>query len=181
MFAIFGKKKLSEDKLSNIAVNSILDTVDQGFPEIAEIIKNSPELITEIDINDSHRDVFLLIVIAANLQTLPHYLDSHHDSRVASKIIEKFALVFDVDESEFEKAINEYKSFLKKVNHPSNNTLYSVSKAVFHKFGLANLQEEYFKNMKVPNPLFLKRLDEVTPIFLFDWESITDKYQVVKG
>lgn len=180
MFAIFGKKKLNENKLSNITVNAILDTVDQGFPEVAEIIKNSPELITEVEINNNHQDIFLLIVIAANLQILPQHLESHQDSRVASKIIEKFALVFDVEASDFEQAINEYKSFLKKVNHPSNNTVYSMSKAVFHKFGLAEFQEEYFRNMKAPNPLFLKRLDEVMPIFLFDWESITAKYQLVE-
>lgn len=181
MFAIFGKKKLNENKLSNIAVNSILDTVDQGFPEVAEIIRNSPELVAQVEINDSHQDIFLLIIIAANLQIIPQHLESHQDSRVAAKIVEKFAQVFDVDTDEFERVINEYKSFLKKVNHPSNNTLYSMSKAVFHKFALAELQEEYFRNMKAPNPLFLKRLDEVMPIFLFDWESITDKYQLVEG
>lgn len=42
MFAIFGKKKLNENKLSNIAVNAILEAVDEGFPEIQEIILNSP-------------------------------------------------------------------------------------------------------------------------------------------
>lgn len=181
MFAIFGKKKLNENKLTNIAVNSILDTVDQGFPEVAEIIKNSPELVIEAQLSESHQDIFLLIIIAANLQILPQHLESHQDSRVASRIIEKFALVFDVETNEFERVINEYQSFLKKVNTPSNNTLYSMSKAVFHKFMLADLQEEYFRNMKAPNPLFLKRLDEVMPIFLFDWEKITDKYQLVEG
>lgn len=180
MFTLFGKKKLNENKLSNIAVNTILDTVDQGFPEVAEIIKNSPELIAEVEISTAHQDVFLLIIIAANLQLIPKHLEAHQDSRVTNKILEKFALVFDLEVSEFEKAINEYKSYLKKVNHPSNNTLYSISKAVFHKFGLADLQEEYFRNMKAPNPLFLKRLDEVMPIFLFDWESITSKYQLVE-
>lgn len=180
MFTLFGKKKLNENKLSNIAVNTILDTVDQGFPEVAEIIKNSPELIAEVEINSVHQDIFLLIIIAANLQLIPKHLEAHQDSRVTSKILEKFALVFDLEVSEFEKAINDYKSYLKKVNHPSNNTLYSISKAVFHKFGLADLQEEYFRNMKAPNPLFLKRLDEVMPIFLFDWESITSKYQLVE-
>ena len=40
---IFGKKKLKEDKLANIFVNSILQTVDECFTDIVGIIKESPE------------------------------------------------------------------------------------------------------------------------------------------
>ena len=180
MFAIFGKKKLNENKLSNIAVNAILEAVDEGFPEIQEIILNSPELILDFELDSTAKDKFLLIVIAANLQIAPKFLESHQDSRVINQIIEKFALVFDVEPAVFEKAINDYMAFLKKVNHPSNNTLYSMTKAIFFKFELADYQEEYFRNMKAPNPLFLKRLDEVMPIFLFDWEAVTNKYQLVE-
>jgi hypothetical protein len=180
MFAIFGKKKLNENKLSNIAVNAILEAVDEGFPEIEAIILNSPELIVEFELIPEAKDRFLLIVIAANLQIAPKFLESHQDSRVFNQIIEKFALVFDVDTSAFEKAINDYMAFLKKVNHPSNNTLYSMAKAIFFKLELADYQEEYFRNMKSPNPLFLKRLDEVMPIFLFDWEGVSTKYQLVQ-
>lgn len=182
MFTLFGKKKISENKLSNIAVNAILDAVDKGFPEIVEIIKNSPELVLEPKISaddESLKNQFMLIVIASNLHLIPKYIDAQHDSKLIQKIIEKFALVFDVDAMDFEKAINDYKSLLNRVNHPSNNIVYAMPKGIFHKFNLADFQEEYFRNMKSPNPLFLKRLDEVMPLFIFNWEEITNKYQLV--
>ncbi len=182
MFTIFGKKRLSENKLSNIAVNAILDAVDKGFPEIVEIIKNSPELVLDPNLSaedESLKNQFMLIVVATNLYLLPKFIDSQHDSQLIHKILEKFALVFDVETNDFEKAINDYQNFLKKVNHPSNNMVYAMPKGIFHKFNLADFQEDYFRNMKSPNPLFLKRLDEVMPLFIFDWEEITNKYQLV--
>jgi len=64
------------------------------------------------------------------------------------------------------------------VNHPSKNTLYGMSKAVFHKFHLNDYQESYFKNMRTPNPLFLKRMDDVLNNFLWDWEEFFKRHKL---
>ena len=55
-----------------------------------------------------------------------------------------------------------------------------MSKAIFHKYNLNDFQEDYFKNMKAPNPLFLKRLDEIVSHFIWDWDSIKAKLKVVE-
>lgn len=54
-----------------------------------------------------------------------------------------------------------------------------MSKAVFFKYNLNDYQEEYFRQMKTPNPIFLKNLDEVMRHFLWDWEVFNEKYKVV--
>jgi hypothetical protein len=51
---------------------------------------------------------------------------------------------------------------------------------VFFKYELGQYQEDYFKNMNSPNPLFLKRLDEAMKLFLFNWAETKDNYQIVE-
>lgn len=177
---IFGKKKLKEDKLANIFVNSILQTVDECFSDIVGIIRDSPEFIQTPDVKESNDSKFLLIVIAANLKEIPKHLEAHQDNRLINLVITKFCGVFDVDFDKLEGTLREYQSYLSRVNHPSNNNLYAMSKAVFFKYDLGKYQEDYFKNMNSPNPLFLKRLDEAMKLFLFNWSETKENHQIVQ-
>ena len=65
-----------------------------------------------------------------------------------------------------------------KKNHPSRNMIYAMSKGVFDKYLLYNFQDEYFKRMQAPNPLFLKRMDEVLENFVWDWDVFFKKYRL---
>jgi len=176
---IFGKKKLKEDKLANIFVNTTLEAVDTGFSDIVGLIKDSPEFIKtpDLDANDDSR--FMLIVIAANLKEIPRHLEAHQDNRMINMIITKLSAVFDVNFDKLEGILREYQSYLSRVNHPSNNNLYAMSKALFFKYELGQYQEEYFRNMNAPNPLFLKRLDEAMGLFLYNWEGTKNEFQLV--
>ena len=178
MFAIFGKKKIKEDVVANIFVNSILNTIDKGFPEIVGIINDAPEFITSPNISHTDVDNFTLIVIAGNLLYIPQHLPHSKDESINNLILSKLSRVFDVDQERFENVIKEYQCYLAKVNHPSKNTLYGMSKAIFGKYDLNQFQDEYFKNMKSPNPMFLKRLDEAMENFIWNWDSFNQKYQI---
>ena len=177
---IFGKKKLKEDKLANIFVNSILQTVEECFSDIIGIIKESPEFVNTPEIETNQDSKFLLIVIAANLKEIPRHLEAHQDNRVINLIITKLSGVFGVEFDKLEGTLREYQSYLSRVNHPSNNNLYAMSKAVFFKYDLGQYQEDYFKNMNSPNPLFLKRLDEAMKLFLFNWAETRENHQLVE-
>ena len=177
---IFGKKKLKEDKLANVFVNSILQTVDECFSDIVGIIKESPEFTSTPNIETSNDSKFLLIVIAANLKEIPKHLEAHQDNRLINLVITKLCGVFDVEFDKLEGTLREYQSYLSRVNHPSNNNLYAMSKAVFFKYDLGQYQEDYFKNMNSPNPLFLKRLDEAMKLFLFNWAETKDSHHIVE-
>ena len=177
---IFGKKRLKEDKLANIFVNSTLQSVEDGFDDIVGLIKESPEFITEPQLGEVNDSKFLLIVIAANLKEVPKQLEAHQDNRVINLIITKLSAVFDVDFDRLENTLREYQSYLSRVNHPSNNNLYAMSKSVFFKYDLGQYQADYFRDMNAPNPLFLKRLDEAMKLFLFDWKQTSKDYQITK-
>ena len=179
MFAIFGKKKIKEDVLANVFVNSILDTIDDGFPEVIGIINESPEFVTSPNLLEENSDGFTFIVIAANLSFISKHLDHSISDRFIQIAVSKFSQAFDVNEEKFASVIKKYQTYLCKVNHPSKNMLYAMSKGIFGKYKLNEYQDEYFKNMKSPNPMFLKRLDEVMTNFIWNWEAFSQKHQIV--
>jgi len=43
---------------------------------------------------------------------------------------------------------------------------------------LNDFQDEYFKRMQVPNPLFLKRMDEIMGNYLWNWDAFFKKYRI---
>ncbi len=178
MFAIFGKKKIKEDVVANIFVNSILETIDNGFPEIVGILNDAAEFTTSPNLSEKDNDRFTLIVIAGNLAYIPMYLSHSKDERIIRLIFSKLSKVFDVDQERLESVIKEYQTYLSKINHPSKNTLYAMSKAIFGKYELYDYQDEYFKNMKSPNPMLLKRLDEAMENFLWNWETFNQKHYI---
>ena len=180
MFDILFKKKIQEDKLADYFVGSILRMVDEGFPDIVEIINTDPHFITSprIKINDS--DKFLLIVIAGNLKFVPKHFNDYQDIRLIDVIVRKFSQILGTTHHDLKEAIRIYQSYFTKVNHPSKNTHYAMSKAFFYKYGLNEHQEEYFKNMKAPNPILLKKLDEIFTHFIWDWEYFKEKFRIVE-
>ena len=179
MFKIFGKKKVKEDVVANIFVNSILNTIDQGYPEIVGIINDSPEFLISPELHVNDDDQFILIVFAANLTYISDHLHDNKDHRITNLIISKLSNVFDCDKDQLEKVIKEYQCYLAKVNHPSKNMKYAISKGIFGKYKLNDFQDEYFKNMRSPNPMLLKRLDEAMDNFIWNWDAFMQKHQIV--
>lgn len=178
MFGLLVKKKLDHNRLANVFVNSLNEAVESGFGDVAGMINDDPAFIHDPKIDESYADSFMLLVLVGNLK----YLDSHFESDDAKeinlKIIEKFAQIYEMSPSDFERVVSECDSFISRVNHPSKNTLYGMSKALFYKFNLNEYQEIYFKSMRSPNPLFLKRMDEVMMNYLWDWAAFFKKHRL---
>jgi hypothetical protein len=172
------KRKLSDNQVANIFINAIFDTVDNGFKEVAQLINEDVAFVNSpsIDVND-HGE-FGLIVIVGNLSYLESTFDADQAGRVEKIIFEKLSKIYNIQEVEFTKMIREYQNFITKVNHPSKNMIYGMSKAVFYKYNLNEYQDEYFKRMQVPNPLFLKRMDEVMSNFVWNWDAFFKKYKL---
>ena len=178
MFKIFGKKKIKENVVANIFVNSILNTIDSGFSEIAGIINDSPEFIIPPSISTADDNAFTLVIIAANMHFIPENVHNTKGERVTNLIYSKLSNVFDCDQEKLETVIKEYQCYLMKKNHPSKNMRAAISRGIFWKYNLNQYQDEYFKNMRSPNPMFLKRLDEATDNFIWNWDAFTNKYQI---
>jgi hypothetical protein len=178
MLTLLGRKRISEDKAANVFVNSIIDVVESGFADVAGIVNTDPAFVKCPNLNEENSDQFLLIVVAGNLKFLNEYFDAEQGTRLKEIIFEKLAKAFGVSEADLRRTISEYHECMARVNHPSKNTLYAMSKAFFHKYDLAKFQEDYFRSLNSPNPLLLKRLDEVMQNFLWDWPGFLDKYKI---
>lgn len=172
------KRKLSDNQVANIFINAIFDSVDNGFMEVANMINDDQAFVSSPSVNPSHSGEFGMIVIVGNLAYLESTFESDQASRVEEIIIEKLSKIYDMTSTDFEKLIKEYRSFISRINHPSKNMLYGMSKAVFFKYQLNAFQDEYFKRMQTPNPLFLKRMDEVMQNFIWNWDAFFKKYRL---
>lgn len=180
MLSILTKKKISEDKTATVFVNFLLTLADQGFPEVASFFNEDPEFATHPSVSPDSSSEFLLIVFAGNLKFLSERFPDYQGARMTELILSKLSQALGNDKITLKKTISDYQSFMARVNHPSKNTHYAMSKAIFHKYNLNPHQAEYFRNMNTPNPIFLKRLDEVIAQFIWDWEAFTKKYKIVE-
>jgi len=181
MLTIFGRKKLTTERVAHMFAHHIIETSESGFKDVSGFINDSPEFVVNPAIQEGDFGKFLLIVIAGNFSYINQYFSDGLDNEIIEKTIEKIAPAFEMTSVEFGMKVKEFKDCMARANHPSKNIIYAMSKGVFVKYNLADYQEEYFRQMKTPNPIFLKNLDEIMKNFLWDWEAFNEKYKVVSS
>lgn len=178
MFGTILRKKVSDEKLANVFINGIFTSIDNGFPVVAEFINEDNAFVTCPDLSPGNSYEFSLIVMIGNLSFLESSFDPEQADRVENLIYTKLSAIYEMDVYNFKCLVKEYRTLMSRLNHPSKNILYAMSKAIFDKYTLYNYQDEYFKRMQAPNPLFLKRLDEVVENFIWDWDAFFKKYRL---
>ncbi len=180
MLSLLTKKKITEEKAATIFVNYLLTLVNEGFADVASFFNEDPEFATRPSVSPDNSEEFLLIIFAGNLKFLSEKFPDYQGARLTEHSLSKVAQALGTDKITLKKTISDYQSFMSRVNHPSKNTHYSMSKAIFHKYNLNPFQAEYFKNMNTPNPIFLKKLDEVVAQFIWDWDALVKKYKMIE-
>jgi hypothetical protein len=178
MFSTIIKKKLSDNQVANVFINAIFDSVDNGFKEVALMINEDTAFVKSPNVSENENGEFGMICIVGNLSFLESTFDAEQAARVEALIFEKLAKIYDMEIGAFRNLIREYQNFIMRVNHPSKNWIYGMSKAIFHKYKLNEFQDEYFKRMQAPNPLFLKRMDEIMGNFIWNWDAFFKKYRI---
>lgn len=172
------KKKMTEERFAQLFVHSLVRTVELGFADVAGIINDDPEFASSPNINPNDDSEFLMIVLTGNIRLMGVFLEGDADGRAKKAVIRRCSEIFQCDSDAFNKKYREYCDLMSRINHPSKNVLYSMSRAVFYQYNLNTFQEEYFKGLKTPNPIFLKRMNELMTHFLWDWESFNEKFRV---
>ncbi len=81
---LFGRKKISEEKLANAVVNAVLEMTDQGYPTIVEELVDAPEFVARPVFGPGDDELFALIVLAGNLLDAPKHLPAGQDRRFVS-------------------------------------------------------------------------------------------------
>jgi len=180
MFAtLFVKKKISQKQLAYNFVHHTLNTVDATYNDFLDAIYNDPELVKYPKLNYKDPSKLCFIIIAGNIKFFERILSSYEEKSLVNSITEQMAEAFDMEFSEMQNKLDEYASFISRVNHPSKNILYGMSKAIFFKFKLGQYQEEYFAQLNTPNPIFLKKIDILMENYVWDWKSIFEKTKLL--
>ena len=83
------KRKLSEEQVAHVFVETTFESVEQGWPELAAFLNESDGFIQcpQLDSEDYGR--FLMIVVAANIQLIPQHFDNGHDRQIIQRIFKK--------------------------------------------------------------------------------------------
>lgn len=178
MFGTIIKKKLSSDQFANIFINVIFSSTEEGFKYISEMINADPAFVTCPNIMENEVTYFQMIILAYNLEVLDNYFEPNQIADVKTEIFGRLSKIFNIEGVKVKEAIKHYSDYIKRVNHPSKKLFYGLSKAIFFKYKLSEYQEEYFKRLQAPNPLFLKRLDNITSNFVWDWDNFLKKYRI---
>ena len=173
------KKKLTDERVANIFVNTSFETVEQGWPQVAAFLNAAPEFDSSPNLNEDDYGKFLMIVVSANLNLIPKHFDPGVDRAIIQRCCAKFGFALGLPPESFARKVKEFRSFMKEINRPSKNTLTAMTRAVCYKYGVIAHQEPYFRDMNVPNPILQKNLREVMEHFLWDWEDFVDQYRVV--
>ena len=120
----------------------------------------------------------MFIIISGNIKYFEKILSAHEEKLLHDSIVAQMSEAFEIEFHEMEEKLNKYTSFISRVNHPSKNILYGMSKAVFFKFKLGQYQDEYFAQLNTPNPIFLKKIDTLIENYIWDWKSIFEKIKI---
>lgn len=176
---LFGKKKITEDKLANVFVNAVFELTAEGFPTIAAELNEAPEFEVPPELGPEDDRTFGLIVLAGNLLEIQRVAGPGLDRRIFSLGVSKYAQTFNLNCAELEDKVRSLQSLMSRLNSPSKNTVYAMSKAIFHEYDLFCFQDAYFREQRNPNPIILKRINTLMGYCLWNWSEVMDQYKVI--
>ena len=172
------KRKLTDEQVANIFVNTSFETVELGWPEVASLLNMMPEFEKAPELDSEDYGKFLMIVVAANLSHVPKHFANGVDRAIINRCISKFSRALGVPKDKFAKKVKEFRNFMQEINRPSKNTTTAMTRAVIYKYDLIDCQDAYFRDMNVPNPIIQKALRDLMVSFIWDWDEISDNYTV---
>ena len=178
---LFRKKKISESQLAMSFVNTTIRSIEDSFEDVIDAIKNDSELASTPSISEKEINQFIFIVFAGNLKLLERFLPASEEISLNGLITEQITVAYNSDYNTIKGLLEEYSSYISRVNHPSKNVLYGMSKAIFFKYNLGKHQEDYFAQLNSPNPIFLKRIDNIMENYLWDWNNFFNKYKITNN
>lgn len=178
---LFGRKKIKKEKVVETYVDTIFDVIERGFPEIAEFINEEKQFSKSPQIGKDDFEWFTYIIFGGNVLNLYDYFDAEMADDLKLLIIHEVAERYTKrDQHIAEEIILEYEKFLHDIQNKTKNTVKTISLALFHKFELNDYQDEHYQRLNAPNPVFLKELNDMMELFVWNWEDFLQKYRIAK-
>ena len=174
----WGKKKLKCDEVARLFVHATLDSVEDTWPDVAGLIRESPHFETAPDVEEGDAAPFLLVVLAGNLEFIPQYFEGGSEHHLIQAILAELSKELGLPSDQIASRIDKVRDDMVRFNRPSKKTLSAMARGVYLVYGLNAHQEEYFRSLNVPNPRFLMQMEEILQHFLWDWTSFHEQYRL---
>lgn len=175
---LIGRKKITEAALARALTSGTMQASEASFKEILSHIRTCPHFEKEPIISDGHDSPFILAIMTLNISRVSSFLDSGPDKRMAQELLHEFATATSSDFRTVSLMVKDCKDQMKRLNRPSKNVYYGLAKYIFHAYGLNKYQQDYFRNMSAPNPLFLKEMNSILEPLVWDWEMILNEFKI---
>lgn len=178
LFSWMKRRKLTEEQVAALFVETTFETVEQGWPEIAAFLNENPTFVQRPHVDPEDYGRFLMIIVSANLQLIPEHFEQGIDRHIIQHICAKFARELGISTEAFTSKVKQYRAFMKQINRPSKNLVTAMTRAIFYKYHLNQFQEPYFRDMNTPEPNIQRELRGLMAHFLWDWDAFTESYRV---
>lgn len=180
LFSFIGKKKLKEQHVAKVFVNTINELAIESFPTLAEFLNDVPELESSPAIKDDQIEWFLYIVFCSNLYNLKSHFEADQLNRMRILVIDEFIESLEGrDHDQTLEHINNYEDYIGGLNRSTGELSKSMATALFNKYGLNTCQVDHFQKINTANPIIIKSIEEATKNFLWNWPDFLEKYKMV--
>lgn len=174
----WGKKKLKTDEVARMFVHATLDSVEDAWPDVAGLIRESPHFERPPELEEGDAAPFLLVVLAGNLDMIPRYFEGGSDSKLIHSILSELSKELGLPTEQLAERIGKMREDMTRLNRPSKKTISAMSRGLYLGYDLNEYQEEYFRSLGVPNPRFLMQMEDMLQHFLWDWNSFREQYRM---
>ena len=179
IFSLLGKKRLKEQHVARVFVNTVNELAETAFPSVAEFLNEAPELETCPNIKKDQIEWFLYTVFSANLFNLKFYFEAEQLNRMRILVIDEFiTTIQDRDQDIVLEHINIYEDYLKGLDRQFGDLNKAMAVAIFNKYNLSKCQVDHFQKINSPNPIIVKSIEEITNNFIWNWNDFFEKYRM---
>ncbi|MCH7534439.1 MAG: hypothetical protein IH948_01590 [Bacteroidetes bacterium] len=175
----FLRKKIDEGRVADSFIHTLIEVSTEGYPEVVDFINTEPGFDSSPEISTDNIQWFLQVVFAGNLQHMHHFFPLDQLNRMREICIRKF--VFENHDINItEDSILHYEEYIidLKEGMSEKDIANAMAKAIFYRCELNEFQDDHFQKLNVPNPTFLKDLNDILVHFLWNWTDLLGKYKV---
>jgi len=174
----WGKKKLKTEDVARHFVHATLDSVEDAWSDVAGLIRESQHFENPPLIDEGDAAPFLLVVLAGNLDFIPHFFEGGSAKGLTQAILAELSKELGLPAEQIAARVEQVRKQMVASNRPSKKTLSAMARGMYLGYNLNDHQEEYFRSLNVPNPRFLMQMEEVLQHFLWDWTSFQEQYRI---
>ncbi|MFT5337838.1 MAG: hypothetical protein ACJAY8_000727 [Sphingobacteriales bacterium] len=178
ILGLFGKKRWNAESLASELVSATLFLLNEFEKDILYIINEHPEFVTSPKLKEINLAAFLTVTLSGNLALIKNVYTAQEFPLIKEHVILKLGRVLGMESEDVAALIKSTTSDLKRLNHPSKNILYGMSKGYFHFQGLNQFQPTYFKKLNNPHPIIQKSLDHIMDCFIWNWKKLEEDYKI---